>query len=653
MRKGLIYIMCVSACLSLSSKSICQKNDTIFPRYTGNRDIDVHIQDGRQPWTIGAHSYGVFRAHNFDGKTHDKEGLGYQFNHHPNLVYWKNHYWVSYQGGPTDGAEGDKPAVPYLITYSENGRKWEAPEILFPAIRFNGELTYMHTRMGFYVSTDGRLLSVSFHGRHKTPNGGGDNGVARVVREICGIKADSRVDMGPVYAIRFNNGRNVENTGLQFYTSSSDKGFVAACDELVNNKLITQQWFEEDRRAELYTINLNTPNEGPNVEKKNNEAKAFDWYTLPSGRIIGWWKGAAMAYSDDGWQTASNIHIDYNRLNEHRTAKTWGQKLSNNAYAMVYCLETQPKNPATEWSWVRSPLVVSPSNDGLNYNTNRSVIFGDVAPSRYINPPLAGGLNDNRDAGPQYVRGISETNTGKPNTQEPTGNLWVTYSVNKEDIWVSEVPVNIRHKADQPVSDNFEIYSGQNLFGDWIILSPAWAPISLGEENNNKFMRLNDKDPYDYAKAMRVFPVDTKAEINFRVRAGQTNHGLLNIDITDKQGKVAARLEFGDEGRISTPDGKTLIVMTYAANKWMDVKLVIDCSKQQYSLSINGKKQLSKIPFHEKTAQIERFEVRTGAYRMDDFSRIGTWKAYPATTLPNADKALPLAIFDLDNLVIK
>jgi hypothetical protein len=599
------------------------------------------------------HSYGVFRAHNYDGKTHDKEGLGYQFNHHPNLVFWKNYYWVSYQGGQTDGAEGDKPAVPYLITYSENGRDWEAPEILFPAIRFNGDFTYMHTRMGFYVSTDGRLLSVSFHGRHKTPNGGGDNGVARVVREIYGIKKDGRVDLGPVYAIRFNDGRNTENTGLQFYTASSDKGFVAACHELVNNKLITQQWFEEDRRAELYTINLNTPNEGPDAEKKKNEAKAFDWYTLPGGRIVGWWKGSAMAYSDDRWQTASNIHIDFNRLNEHRTAKMWGQKLGNNTYAMVYCLETQPENPATEWSWVRSPLVVSHSGDGLEFKTDRSVIFGDVAPGRYINPPLAGGLNDNRDGGPQYVRGISETNTGKPNTKEPTGNLWVTYSVNKEDIWVSEVPVNIRHTADQPVNDNFDAYNDQNLFGDWIILSPAWAPISLGEENNNKFMRLHDKDPYDYAKAMRVFPAGTRTEVKFKVRAGQTEHGLLNIDITDKHGKVAARIEFDDKGKIQTSNRGTLSAIGYTANKWVDVKLVIDCSKQQYSLLIDGKKRLAKIPFHEKTAQVERFEVRTGVYRMDDFSRIGTWKAYPATTLPNADKVLPLATFDLDNLVIK
>jgi hypothetical protein len=654
MQKKIRCIFLILAFSVVQIASFCQDLEAVFPRYTGNKDKQERMHDGGLPWAIGVHSYGVFRAFQHAGNTHDKEGLGYQFNHHPDLVYWKNYYWVSYQGGPTDGSEGDKPQVPYLISYSANGRNWEAPELLFPSIRFRGEFTYMHSRMGFYVSTSGRLLAISFHGRHKTPNGGGENGVARVVREIYRVNKNGRIDMGPVYAIRFNEGRTTADTGLEIYTASPDKGFVEACNELLNNKLVTQQWFEEDRRAELYTANLKTPNEGPDASEKNLDCKAFDWYTLPSGRIVGWWKGSSMAYSDDGWQTTSKIHVDFKRFNENRGAKMWGQKLSNNQYAMVYDLDTEPTEMATTFSFARTPLVVTSSADGLTYKQDRAVIFGDIPPSRYVNPPMAGGLNDNRDGGPQYVRGISESNTGKPHTDEPTGNMWLTYSVNKEDIWVSEVPAQIRHTTHQYPRDDFEAYHAKNLFGDWIILSPVWAPVTLEKEGRNKFMRLQDKDPYEYAKTMRVFPASTQAEIQFRIRPGQSKNGRVNIDVTDKAGKVAARLQLDETGQITVWNGASLQpVSGYAAHTWIEIHLSLDCNKQQYSLTIGGKKKESNIRFYEKTASLERFEIRTGDYRMHDFTRIGTWKHYPDTSFSDADKALPVAVFDLDDLHIK
>lgn len=655
MRDKIVFKLLIMVLLSNGLVSIGQDTEIIYPKYTASSEKDDHILDGRIPWAIGVHSYGVFRSYNLGGRTHDKDGRGYRFNHHPNIVYWKGHYWVNYQGGPTDAIEGDNPRVPYWISYSENGSGWDAPEILFPSIRFEDDLTYMHTRMGFYVSHSGRLIAISFHGRHKTPNGGGENGVARVGREIYGVKTDGRIEMGPVYALRFNEGKNTENTGLDLYKTSEDDAFVEACDELVNDKLVTQQWFEEDRREELYTVGLSTKNSGPDASTEENiEAKAFDWYSLPSGRVVGWWKGSAMAYSDDNWKTTGDVSVDFNRFNEHRTAKMWGQRLSNDTYAMVYSLGTQSHNPPTEWSWTRSPLVVASSVNGLHYNKDRAVVFGDIAPTRYINPPVAGGLNDNRDGGPQYIRGISESNTNKPNTKEPTGNMWLTFSVNKEDIWVSEVPYEIRSETKVYPKDDFETYSSNNLFGDWIVLSPAWAPISLEKQNSNQFMRFQDKDPYDFAKAMRVFPASDKTEITFKIRAGQISHGLAAIDITDKHGRVAARLQLAEGGKITSYNGASPeIVESYTTDEWIQVHVKLDVKKQQYTLTINGQKSKGVYSFYEGTAKLERFELRTGKYRLDDFSRIGTWGDYSSTTLPNADNAELNAVFDLDNLIIQ
>lgn len=645
----------VLAYLMLSNQIFSQESNDAFPRYSGNRDIDMHIHDGRIPWAIGVHSFGVFRAFNHEGKAHDKDGLGYEFNHHPNIVYWKGKYWVSYIGGPVDASEGSTPRVPNFIAYSANGRTWEAPEILFPSIKFQGVNTYMHSRMGFYVSFSGRLIAISFHGRHPSPNNGGKNGVARVAREILGVQDNGRVTFGPIYALRFNEDRNPDNTGLPLFTSSRDTGFVNACTELLGNKVVTQQWFEEDRRPESYTVNLNTKISGPDVGKEKVEAKAFDWYTLKSGRMVGWWKGSAMAYSDDGWKTTSSLDVDHQRLGEHRTAKMLGKRLRNDRYALVFCLNTQTTKPATEWSWTRTPMVVAVSDDGLHYRNDRAVVFGDIAPGRYINPPQAGGLNDNLDGGPQYVRGISESNTGKPNTNEPTGKLWTTFSVNKQDIWVSEIPLNITSKTNTYPTDNFQHYNDQHHFGDWIIISPAWAPISLVTERKNKFMRLEDKDPYDYAKAMRVFPEGKRVSIALKLRPQQTTHGLANIDITDARGNVAARIQLDSTGNISTIDNteKRVTLTPYIKSKWIKLEIRLDAETQTYTLLVDSKRIGSGIGFYEKTSLPERFEIRTGAYRMNDYSRLGSWKDYPASTLPDAGKTTTNAVFDVDDLRIR
>ena len=623
-----------------------------FPQYTGSEQHSDERHDARQPWVIGTHAYGVFRAHASDS-THDKDERGYRFNHHPNLVYWKDYYWINYQGGPTDDSEGKTPRVPYWITYSTNGRQWEAPEILFPSIQFMGENTYMHSRMGFYVATDGRLLAISFHGRHPSPNKGGEHGVVRVVREIYGVKNDRRVDMGPVYAIRFNADRNPANTGLKLYTASEDAGFVAACQELLNNPLVTQQWYEEDRRPELYTVTQDTPKTGPSAEEENFEAKAFDWYTLPDGRIIGWWKGAAMASSKDGWKTTDSVNINYGRLSENRSAKMWGQRLGDRSYALVYNTGTKIPDSKSEHAYTRTPMLAIASPDGLHYDQDRAVVFGDVAPTRYPNPPDVGGLNDNRDSGPQYVRGISETNRNQPNTDEPTGNLWLAYSVNKQDIWVSEVPVDFRHEATTYPQDDFQDYEPGGRLGDWIVISPYWAPVALQAEGGNQFVRLQDQDPYDYAKLMRVFPSSASATISFRIRPHQNNHGTLEVDVTDRQGHVAARLRWSEQGKLAASDGDSITsVGAYTPNEWLEIALTANAGQQTYSLSINGDKKLTAARFHEEAAPVERLELRTGPYRMDDFSRLGAWPDYPKTALPNPDTPVSNAIFDLDDLTI-
>jgi len=84
-------------------------------------------------------------------------------------------------------------------------------------------------------------------------------------------------------------------------------------------------------------------------------------------------------------------------------------------------------------------------------------ISGDVPPLWYQNPFPGkadgkggymnldgGGLTDNKDIGPQYVRGV-EAFDSPPSSD----SIWLTYSLNKENIWVAEVPTPIRGTVDE------------------------------------------------------------------------------------------------------------------------------------------------------------------------------------------------------------
>jgi hypothetical protein len=57
-----------------------------------------------------------------------------------------------------------------------------------------------------------------------------------------------------------------------------------------------------------------------------------------------------------------------------------------------------------------------------------------------------------KDIGPSnYQRGLLENNSA----DIPGTDMWLTYSMSKEDIWVSRIPVPIRGAVSGHVNDNF------------------------------------------------------------------------------------------------------------------------------------------------------------------------------------------------------
>src|SRR5690606_27861152 len=111
------------------------------------------------------------------------------------------------------------------------------------------------------------------------PNDG--KGIGRVVREI--YKDGS---LGPIYFIRYNKTWDKSLSEFPFYKKSKDRGFKKACEELLDKPLMMQQWVEEqDRDDPLFPL--------------KDQFKAFSYYYLEDGRVVGWWKHALTSMSVD------------------------------------------------------------------------------------------------------------------------------------------------------------------------------------------------------------------------------------------------------------------------------------------------------------------------------------------------------------------
>jgi len=557
------------------------QNDTV--RYTGTTLSNVDYHHGQLSPAMGVHNIQVLRAN----REHPElaEGTGWTYNHAPMLAYWNNQFYLEYLSNPVGEHVG---AGQTLLATSKDGYKWDKPVIFFPQYKVPDGTTkegrtevakdlmaVMHQRIGFYTSKKKRLLGLGFYGLvmgpHDDPNDG--NGIGRVVREI---KADG--NFGPIYFIRYNHAFNEKNTNYPFYKTSADKGFVEACDELLATPLLMQQWVEEaDRNDALIPL--------------KKDYKAFSYYHLPNGNVVGLWKYALTSISKNEGKSWL-----YNPLRApgfvNANAKIWGQKTTDGKYATVY-------NPS-EFRW---PLAVSVSNDGLNYK-NLLLVNGEISSLRY------GGAY--KSYGPQYVRGIQEMD-GTP----PDKNMWVTYSMNKEDIWISKIPVPVIDKATADANEDFAILPDTLALKNWNIFSPVMARVQIEKSpDGTSALALHDSDPFDFAKAERMVPAAAIMEAEFTIIPKQDNNGNLQIEFQDGKGSAGIRLVFDTSMAFITKAGYRNRGLTkYQAGKAMAIKVEVNTHTRSYKVTADGKPLGGAQIFFAPLADVQRIVFRTGNVR--------------------------------------
>ena len=583
-------------------------------RYIGGTHIDPFTHEAGLRYAIGVENIQTFRANRTLPELSD--GYGWTYSHASNLAYWNDQFYQQYISGEAD--EHRSPVQTMLIT-SKNGKDWSFPKVIFPpykapeAVKIpEGSTGYMmHQRMGFYVAPNGRLLTLAFYGHTEDPFR--ENGIGRVVREI--YKDGS---MGPIYFIRYDSQTNwnESNTSYPFFNKSTEKGFLDACDSLLKDKLMTLQWFEEDNGDDgFYTF--------------NNSEQAFNWHVRKDGKIVGLFKHSFASLSNDGGITFSDP-VKVNSL-VMSGGKMWGQKTEDDRYAISY-------NPIDQ-SEYRFPLAIISSDDGIIYD-DLLLVQGEVPARRFY------GIW--KDFGPCYMRGITPGNGNPPGTE-----MWMTYSMNKEDMWVSRIPTPIKYKVEEDITNDFENMDITGHITDWNIYSPTWAKASLIKENNgNQCLQMNDMDPYDYCRAIRVFEESEAVAANFKLKVIAQDTTQFDIDITDRFGNRPLQISFDTDGYIKAANGAIMkSLQKFEVNKWYSFKINYDSrGLGSYSLTINDKLVADNLPAVMAVKSAERISFRTGAYR--DIPSRKTPNEVEMPPLKGADEKQKLSSYLIDDVFI-
>ena len=634
--------------------------------YSGTTMARPERHDGGLKPVVGVHTIQIMRAQRpADSDIWTANGCGL-YNHQPFLAYCFGRFWMHFLTDPRH--EHEAPGKT-MIQSSANGYTWTQPVELFPEYPVPEGFTkegkdlpaahqlkaVMHQRVGWYVASslsmsrlsrdtqngtnrdtqngtnrdrrngtshntqnrtsrntqDTVLLATGSYGICLTmkddPNDG--NGIGRVVRRVF---ADGT--LGPIYFVYYNHGFSERNTVFPYYKKAKDRQLIRAVDAMLADPMQRMQWVEEADRGDAL-IPLDKP------------YKAFCGYTLPDGRKVALWKHAVTSLSADGGNTWRQVFVpESGRIGCDRApgfvnsnAKIWGQRLTDGTYATVY-------NPA-EYRW---PLAISLSQDGLDYTT-LSLVNGEVTPLRH------GGQY--KSYGPQYVRGIQEGN-GIPKDSD----LWVTYSNNKEDIWVSRIPVPVRLEATTH-SVPFPQTGGLAELTDWNLYMPQLCSVLL----KNGWLNLYDADPYDYAKAERVIPNTKELEVEFDLMTDQEDCGELDIEFVDDAGNVCSRIVVDSTEAIRVKGGARYgtLLKRYEPGVKYHIRAILSTSLHRAVYYLNGKKACER-QFDTPVESISRIVFRTGP--LFDKPNINT-PADQDFDMPRADELDKAAGFHIANVI--
>lgn len=574
----------------MSDKNRSCGNGTL-PVYTGTVHPDCNYFHGKIPYAKGVHLHQVTRA-NRSNPWYD-DGTGCTYKHAPDLAWYHGRFYLQYLVSLVD--EHQAPGIS-ILTSSRDGCHWEDFRVSFPEYQipacevtdykgnhhvFGGNsYAFMHQRMSFFYASNDVMLVSGFYGwSPQLWMTNWDNyGIGRVVRRL---HPDGT--LGDIFFIKVNwqGGWKMENLKFPLYKEASDAEFVTACEELLANPLYVQQWAEENGDSDPQ-IRVKHPVKGTH--------QAFCWYHRSEKEVIGLWKHSFVSRSLDGGESWEKPVKSPSLVMSGQ--KIWGCRTSDERYALIYdpTLETQH----------RYPMCIVTSDDGLNFDRMR-LVHGEVPPIRY--------KGFCKDLGPQYMRGICE---GMP---RPDEDIYLTYSVNKEDIWFAKIPVPVEDAQTLDVDDRD---FNEEILREWNLYEPCWADICA----EGGSLKLEDREPYDYARAVRLLPSCEKISVSFCITVDMLREdGCIQIELCDSTHQTAVRLIFRPGGYLNHRTVCELGLGRWTEGTEIQVKIDADCRSFRYMVCLDDMPVTDKdgtvldFPFMAAVNEICEFSLRTGLPR--------------------------------------
>ena len=568
-------------------------SDELPLQYIGDPLPDKTAADGRLMYSPSVQNIQVSRANRkhppaFPAGTENEKGWTYQ--HHVGTGQWKGKLYGVWD--MTHIGE-DNPPVRLVYATSDDGFNWTPPKDLYP---FNKAY---NSRFYFYHSSNDRML-VFASGWYPTDNVAEDKKDRLYVREIT-----SDHKLGKIYTLI-----KPAPDHPPAYTECKDAGFLQACREVLNNKPLLEQAdygiLLGDKRMKWHE-GKNWP--GGKIPSIGGDlwifGKSMCFYHRTDGVLVGTCKMGWVTLSRDEGETWSFPTIP--RGIKGGGGKTWAQATPDGRYTMIYI--PQGDN--------RYPMAITTSDDGITFKDMR-VIHGEVPPQRYEGRA--------KPLGPQYLRGLSEW--GSDGSRNEKDCIWTIYSVSKEDIWVSRVPVPIVAEGKHADDDFDKIATGPRVPG-WNTYSPTWAPVSIAAKGRNHYLQLEDSEPVDYARAIRTFPRSKTVATSFRVSAAQTDRGRLEIELLGELAKRPVRIILND--------------YVTRADEWLDFKINVDCTTGKYTVSVNGREVLKDAAFAEPSSIVYALSFRTGKYRNKPGERA-------RRDIPNTEEPLQKVTYRIDDV---
>jgi hypothetical protein len=561
--------------------------------------LDLSLPDGGLAPAPGVLNIELLRTTRDAPEIADADGWTYA--HHMDLAEWRGRLYAAWNMTPKDE---DVPPAKVVYSSSNDGIEWRKPADLFPR-----NLAWA-TRFYFYHTQNDKMLAFC---AAKLSDGIVTENLKSVllVREILPDHS-----LGPIFTLIHPTEKMPP-----FYESSHDSAFRRACFEALNNKMLLEQ---QDYGVFLGDRKMSWHSKTPKYKGFYPFGKAFSFFQRKDLKWVGISKMGFVTTSADGGENWSEPEIPSTLI--AGAAKVWGQKNYNNSYLLAY--NPDPKRGK------RFPLVMVHGQDGIHYN-DMQVIHGEYPPLRYP--------GKYKDFGYQYVRGVAPWSTDHSFSDSTA--TWLIYSVHKEDIWLSRIPLN--SKTLTYPNETFEKITLGAIVPQWNIYSPKWAPIKVVLEpgkNSNHCLELKDGDPTDYARALRMFPGSKGIHAKFRVKPMQIN-ALFNFEIQDNKGQKSLTIQLTKEGTITFTDSQSVsILKNYLAGKWLKVEIKSEQEKGHATISINGKKVKEINSKNQKENSLERLIFRTGESRkLGDTDQL----------LNGADKpVLQPAIFLLDDVIV-